>query len=172
MVARKKWLAVFVFVALAALLLSQLSSYLVTRNLVAQETRVVNSFLHLTFVQNNGGVFGAFQGFGWIAGVLSALVLTAVTAFILFGKGRSGHEYVLVGLVVGGGFSNVLDRSLRGFVVDFVDLQQIPYWNFVFNTADVFIHVGLWSLFFIALFATPQASASVRSEESLESRPL
>ena len=33
-----------------------------------------------------------------------------------------------------------------GAVIDFIDIQGIPRWNYIFNTADVAIHVGLWPL--------------------------
>jgi signal peptidase II len=54
--------------------------------------------------------------------------------------------------VVGGGASNVLDRLFYGSVVDFINVQHIPFWHYIFNTADVMVHAGLWPLLYFSLF--------------------
>ena len=43
-------------------------------------------------------------------------------------------------LVLGGGLGNYIDRILRGFVVDMLDLQFMSYP--IFNLADCFVVVG------------------------------
>ena len=62
-------------------------------------------------------------------------------------------ERVCLGLIVGGGFSNVLDRVLHGSVIDFIDVRGIPHWHYIFNTADVLIHLGIWPLVLYYLLA-------------------
>jgi signal peptidase II len=49
---------------------------------------------------------------------------------------------IALGAAVGGAGSNVLDRSLRGGVVDFIDLRFWP----VFNLADIAIVAGIASV--------------------------
>ncbi len=45
-------------------------------------------------------------------------------------------------LIIGGALGNVIDRVLRGAVVDFISLHHNDYYWYVFNLADVWITVG------------------------------
>jgi signal peptidase II len=52
----------------------------------------------------------------------------------------------------------VLDRLIYGSVIDFIDVQGIPYWHYVFNTADVMIHLGIWPMLAIGLWQARSAN--------------
>lgn len=136
--------AAFLITALLVLIVAQIGSYLVNTNLAIGETHVVNAFLHVTHVRNVGGTFGAFPGHSVLFGVISSAILAVCTIFFFKSGAPSRIQFVFFGFIVGGGMSNVLDRVLLGSVVDFINLQGIPHWNYVFNTADVFIHLGIW----------------------------
>ena len=103
-------------------------------------------------MRNHGGVFGLLQGQGWVFGLFSAVLLGGVAAYLWFGEALARAEYLCFGLIVGGGASNVLDRLIYGSVIDFIDVQGIPYWHYVFNTADVMIHLGIWPMLAIGLW--------------------
>ena len=143
-------LAVFAGLAILVLAVSQTSSYLVDAKLAIGETYVVNSFIHFTHVRNLGGTFGMFQGSGWIIGIISGLILLGVTLYLIFSKNAKFYEFVCFGIIVGAGASNILDRVIYGGVVDFIDVQHIPYWHYIFNTADMMIHVGVWPLLILS----------------------
>jgi signal peptidase II len=134
----------FLITAALVLIACQFGSYLVNSNLAVGESHVINSFLHITHVRNIGGTFGAFPGHSIIFAFISSAILIVCTIF--FFKSHAPHwwQFIFFGLIVGGGTSNVLDRVLLGSVVDFINLQGIPHWNYIFNTADVFIHLGIW----------------------------
>jgi signal peptidase II len=66
------------------------------------------------------------------------------------------YEYICFGFIVGGGASNILDRLVYGSVIDFIDIQHIPYWNYIFNTADMMVHVGIWPMLILSFWATSQ----------------
>jgi len=144
----------FAFLAAAAFSLgiSQLSSYLVHAHLQLETTYAVNWFLHLTEVQNTGGVFGSFQGNSVLFALLSGSLLLGISFYTLRTRSVGVFEGCAIGLLTGGGASNVLDRLLYGAVIDFIDIQNIPYWHYIFNTADVMIHIGGWSLLIRFLF--------------------
>ena len=76
-------------------------------------------------------------------------------AYLWFGNSVRRYEYVCFGFIVGGGASNILDRLIYGSVIDFIDIQHIPYWNYVFNTADVMVHVGIWPMLILSFFIEP-----------------
>ena len=153
----------FAGLAFFVLAISQLSSYLINTHLDINETYVVNSFIHFTHIRNLGGIFGIFHGMIWSFAVFSAVILLAVIIYLATHKSAKLYEYLCLGCIVGAGASNILDRILYGGVVDFIDIQQIPYWNYVFNTADVMIHVGLWPLLFITLYYQNRTGSSADS---------
>lgn len=147
-----KNLSLFAVIALLVTALSQVIGYWVDANIALNSTIEINSFIHLTHVRNFGGVFGMFQGSGGLFGLVSIGLLLAVTAYLWFSDAVKRYEFVCFGFIVGGGTSNIVDRLIHGSVIDFIDIQHIPYWNYVFNTADVMVHVGIWPLLFFSLF--------------------
>jgi len=150
---RPRALLIFLAIAVTCLSLSQLSSWLVNSSLsIGSSVAVVDGVFNVTHVRNLGGVFGMAQGKGWLFALFSIALISVLCWYLVKGKQVRQYEFIFFGFVAGGGISNILDRLIYGSVVDFIDIRAIPFWNYVFNTADVFIHVGLWPLLFIGLF--------------------
>lgn len=101
---------------------------------------VISNIFHLTLVHNKGIAFGLFSG--W----LPILVFVSVVFIILISftfakyskKTRRLSNTLSIGLLLGGALSNLYDRILFGYVVDFLDFRVWP----VFNAADSAITVG------------------------------
>lgn len=73
--------------------------------------------------------------------------LWLIIFFILiynFLKRKNYFEKISLVLILSGAFSNIIDRLLRGCVIDFIDLKFWP----VFNLADIYITIGI-SLFIV-----------------------
>jgi signal peptidase II len=153
MKARRQLFGVFAAVASITMLLSQLSSHLVNRNIPLGETVVVTEWLHFTHIRNLGGVFGVMQGHGWLFALLSLVLIGALIVYLLRARQVHAHEFLFFGFIAGGGMSNVLDRLIYGSVVDFINIQGIPYWFYIFNTADMMVHIGLWPLLLLSFRA-------------------
>lgn len=141
----------FAGIAVTVVVLSQAIGFLVNQHLPLHSTIEVNGLLHFTHVRNHGGVFGLLQGQGWLFGLFSGALLLAVAVYLYRSDPLPRIEYACFGLIVGGGSSNVLDRLIYGSVIDYIDIQHIPYWNYVFNFADVMIHLGIWPLLLLSL---------------------
>lgn len=150
----------FFATAVSALLLSQAIGFWVNSNIPINSTMELNSLIHFTHIRNFGGVFGLAQGSGWLFGLVSIAILVGVIAYLWLGKTLQRFEYICFGFIVGGGASNILDRLVHGSVIDFIDIQHIPYWNYVFNTADVMIHLGIWPMLLLSLLAARSDSSS------------
>jgi signal peptidase II len=110
--------------------------------------------LRLTF--NSGGAFGFFQGRPTVF-LVAAL---AVSAGILVAARRVSDPALLVplGMILGGGLGNAVDRLARSYsgrVVDFIDLHVWP----VFNLADSSIVLGVLAVLALGLRRGPDEGA-------------
>ena len=149
----KKWgMVTLSMVAVAALSLSQLLNFYVFRFIPESQSWKLNRWIFMTHIRNHGGVFGIFQGKAWLFTTFSALLLIFLIGFLLKSEKVKRFEYICFGFILGGGFSNILDRFFYGSVIDYFDVRGIPHWHYIFNLADVMIHVGLWSMVLISLF--------------------
>ncbi len=70
--------------------------------------------------------------------VFGAITLIVLGLLLLRGRSEPRVFRLALVLVTAGAIGNYLDRSIRGYVVDFVHVQHWP----VFNIADVYITVG------------------------------
>jgi|TARA_B100002003_G_C14143257_1_gene549690 signal peptidase II len=143
----------YMLIAICILTLSQGIGYWVNNNIELNTTVEFNSFIHFTHIRNYGGTFGLLQGMGWLFTLVNITILSAVTLYLWKAKTVNRYEFICFGFIVGGGASNILDRYLYGSVIDFIDVQHIPFWNYIFNTADVMVHVGIWPLLLFSIFA-------------------
>ncbi len=144
--------------ALLGALLAQTGSFLIESYVRPNRSIEVLPFLHINHVRNLGGIFGLFQGKGWAFALVSALFLAGLTVYVIRDKKLHNFEYFCYGLILAGGMSNILDRFIYGSVIDFIDIRGIPYWKYIFNTADVMIHLGIWPLVIISLLASRRIS--------------
>jgi signal peptidase II len=149
---RSKGMAAFAIIFSLVFAISQTGSHLINSHLAVGETYIINSVVHLSHVQNFGGVFGSFQGHGITFAIASGVLLLCLITYVVRSKTTDFYQLICFGSILGGGVSNICDRLIYGAVIDFIDLRGIPYWNFVFNIADISIHLGLWPLILSLLF--------------------
>lgn len=80
----------------------------------------------------------------WLFIVFNSLVLTGTLIFILTTRSLSSWGITGGALVVGGGFSNLIDRLFHnGAVVDFLNIGIGNVRTGIFNLADVAIMAGI-----------------------------
>ena len=92
--------------------------------------------------------FGLFNG-GNGTLLFAALAAVIVAALLWWlSRAREAGLQVAIGLVVGGAIGNIVDRLVRGAVVDFLDFHLGGLHWFAFNLADTAICLGV---FFIAI---------------------
>ena len=142
---------IFFFVTFIVMVISQAIGFEVNQRIQEYSSIRINEFIYFTHIRNHGGIFGFLQGKGWLFAIFSTILLVAMTVYLWVSEQISRLEYIFFGLIAGGGASNVLDRLIYGSVIDFIDIQHIPFWNYIFNTADVCVHLGIWPLIFLSL---------------------
>lgn len=147
---RTRW-PVFVSAAAFVFGLAQVGSHLVDAYLPLNEPYVVTPFLYLTHVRNTGVIFGWLPGSSLEFAIAGTAVVIA-GCLLLLRTAASSYQFLCLGLIVGAAASNIVDRLVYGAVIDFIDVRGIPYWHYVFNTADVMIHLGAWPLALGSIF--------------------
>ncbi len=131
----------------AVIVLDQLVKHWILTGLDLPARGSVHVFgpLSLTMVWNQGVSFGLLQAQHDL--VRWALVgFSLVVAAILLVWARKAERLwtaVALGLVIGGAVGNAIDRARFGAVVDFIDVQAIGFFPWVFNVADSGITVGV-----------------------------
>lgn len=103
--------------------------------LLDQISKVLVVSSHMPFVCNEGFAFGIRLG------ILNSLTVILIILFCIYFYRRERERITRFGylLVIGGGISNLVDRLIRGCVVDFIDFKIWP----AFNLADAAISVGV-----------------------------
>ncbi|NQV54716.1 MAG: signal peptidase II [Rhodospirillales bacterium] len=115
----------------------------------------VASFFNLVLTWNKGISFGLFNNDNSLnALILSALALAIVVVLVLWLR-RAENALIAagLGLIIGGALGNVIDRTLHGAVVDFLDFSIAGYHWPAFNAADSFISIGAVILIYDSLFS-------------------
>ncbi len=141
----------FWIVAIAGLILDQVTKYLVVQNFaeIGDTFSLWENVFHFTYVENTGAAFSFFQGgVGWLRW-LSLLVSLGLMAMAWFGSRLQINEQLGYGFILAGALGNGIDRFLFGYVVDFLDFRLISFP--VFNLADVSINIGIFFLL-LAMF--------------------
>jgi signal peptidase II len=103
---------------------------------------IIQDVLHLTYAENKGAAFGILQNHRWVF-MISSVVLMAVLVLIMVKYKKFLHPLMMTGLsfVFAGGIGNMIDRTLLGYVIDFIDFTLIDF--AIFNIADSFICIGV-----------------------------
>ncbi|WP_298819229.1 signal peptidase II [Chloroflexus sp.] len=150
MAMRSRWL-LLILVATPILLIDQLSKVWLTDLLLRAEQPIPILFdwIQLAYHENTGVAFGLFPDQGGILSIGAGLVLILLAyTYQHLLPAESRLVTIAVGMIFGGGISNLLDRLWQGYVVDFI---QFGWWP-VFNIADSAISIGVAALAFHIIF--------------------
>lgn len=107
--------------------------------------------LNLTYVENYGAAYGIMSGKTGILIILTSAVIIGMLGLLLSRKVENKLAVGSVALIIAGGVGNLIDRVTRGFVVDYLDINQ--WFSFpVFNFADCCVVIGTGLLVIYVLF--------------------
>jgi len=143
---------VWLGLALIVVIADQLTKTLIVAQFALHDTYVVAPFFNIVRAHNAGAAFSFLAGAaGWQRWFFVTLGVGA-SVFIVWMLRKHPDQKLFcfsVSLILGGALGNVIDRLLRGHVVDFLDfhfqfLQPLfPQGHFPsFNVADSAITVG------------------------------
>jgi signal peptidase II len=148
----------YIVAAAAIALADQLTKWVVLERFSPDTVvQVIPGLFSLVRVENRGVAFGLFSGMSSAAGfaIIVAMSVTAlgVICYLLWktapGARRAG---LALALILGGATGNLIDRIIRGRVVDFLDFYVRAYHWPAFNLADSAIVIGAALLLFELFF--------------------
>ncbi len=116
---------------------------------------VVPGWFYLVHVGNTGAAWSMLSGFSPLLGLLAAATLGAIFFWRRALGLREPLTQMAFGLLCGGIVGNLLDRVLRGHVVDFLDFHFGSYIYPTFNVADSGISIGVILYLFHSLRRKP-----------------
>ena len=141
---KNKKILLIIGIVLLIIILDQVTKYFVEKNF--KNNYVGNSIIGIEVSENTGLAFGFNDGNTKNIG-LTIFALLIIINFIRKQIDRLDYKTtVAISFVLGGGIGNLIDRFVRGSVLDFIKVFKFPN----FNIADSFIVIG-WILVVIFL---------------------
>ena len=107
---------------------------------------IIPKILNLKYVENTGAAFGILSSKPLLITIFNILILLALTIYVLIkikDFSKSGYIFSII-LIISGGFGNIIDRMINGYVTDYFEFAFMSFP--VFNFADIFITVGAFLL--------------------------
>ena len=100
-------------------------------------------FLELTHIHNFGVSFGFLSGIvsPWILIFIGLLVVGFIT-YLMFNSKDLLEKWGLF-IIISGALSNIIDRIINGYVIDFIYLHISNFYWPAFNFADIYISIGI-----------------------------
>ena len=132
-----------IFIVSIFLIILDFISKLLIINFLKVDLFLIPNFLYLTFVTNTGTFWGLFSNINIFFMILSIIVLSLLIYIITVKTTLNKLNTILYSLVISGIIGNLIDRIIRGYVVDFIGIKMFNY-NFpIFNFADIYIVIGV-----------------------------
>ena len=131
--------------ALLILIADQFTKVLILGYYRLGDATYVTSFFNVVRVHNAGAAFSFLaDAGGWQRWFFTAIGIAATIFIVWMLKSHAGQKLFSFALacILGGAVGNVIDRTLYGYVVDFLDFH-VALWHFpAFNIADSAISIG------------------------------
>ena len=151
-----------IIISIILLCIDQISKLLVVNLLTKTDSiTIIKNFFYLTYINNDGAAFSILVGKRIFLILIAVLVIVMLIRYIKKNNIQNKLELVSISLIIGGSLGNLMDRVIRGYVIDFLDFKIFNY-NFpIFNLADTFIVIGVFLLLLLK---------EIRKENNLDSR--
>jgi len=156
----------FYWLIVILVLVDQTTKWVISREVaLSSSLRVIPGFFNITHIHNKGAIFGAFSQsdkllvFVFLT-VASLIALALVVYYFIKTPASELGVKAALSLILAGALGNLLDRLLRGYVIDFLDFYiKNKHWPF-FNVADSCITVGALLLLIFFLIRKPACTPS------------
>lgn len=141
-----------IIISLLLLVVDQISKILVVKLIdINHGVEIIKNFFYLTYTHNTGAAFSILTGQRILLIIIAIVILIILFNYLRKNKVERKLEIIAFSLIIGGSLGNLIDRIIRGYVVDFLDFKIFGYDFPVFNLADTFIVIGVFLLLITTL---------------------
>jgi len=157
----------FIFVSVAVIAVDHLTKWIIKSTMQLNQTiRVIGDLFTITFILNSGIAFGLFDDNPSPHKTLFLIIISIIALGIILYIFLSLPKTVklsglAMGFIFGGAIGNLIDRIIRGRVLDFLDFDfpditirslkiHMTRWP-TFNAADSCVLVGIVMLLIIII---------------------
>ena len=129
------------FLSLCSLIIlfDQLTKYFISVNFQTYNDKDFILF-NLDFVKNYGAAFNILDGNRIFLSIIS-VIFSLILIFLIIRKNNTSIiDLYCYTFILGGTIGNGVDRIIKGYVVDFINLNFVSFP--VFNIADISINIG------------------------------
>ena len=120
-----------------------ISKQIIYYNVDLNSFLVITSFLDVSHIHNFGVSFGLLSGtFSPWFFIFIGIIITGVIFYMLM-KSTNHIEKWGFTAIISGALSNIVDRTLNGYVIDFIFLHYKDFYWPAFNFADIYISFGI-----------------------------
>ena len=135
------------WIAALTVIIDQVTKWACT-GLIGRVT-LIPGILALTYTENTGMAFSWLSGHAWLLGVTSGVCI--LIGWLVLRRYTLGPvSRVAAMLMLGGAVGNMIDRLLRGYVVDMFEALFVEF--AIFNVADASLCVGTALLAYTLIF--------------------
>lgn len=129
--------------------LDQLSKLWIRTHLAPRESLPITDRLSLVNIENTGGAFGLLANQTFLIIIISIAGLLFILLFLRYLSPATTLSIVSIGLIMGGGVGNIIDRIRLSYVTDFIYFRLWGDFHWpAFNIADAALTVGIFALIY------------------------
>ncbi len=124
------------------ILIDQVTKFLVLVGLGYERSiNLIPNLLNITLVKNKGAAFSLFTNATTFLTFTSFFASFLLIIIILKSPPKSYWNSIGIAYLLGGTIGNGIDRLVKGFVLDFIQIVPIDFP--IFNVADISINIGI-----------------------------
>ena len=114
-----------------------ITKFFIKNNFLINESKKINSFLDIVYIQNYGVSFGFLSGLVsyWVL-VIIGLLVTSLICYLMI-RSYKRLEKLAYFIIIIGALANILDRIINSYVVDFISLHYGDFYWPAFNLAEI-----------------------------------
>ena len=133
----------FVLILFTIISLDQFSKLLINDNYFFNKDFIIFSF---KYIRNYGAAFNIFSGNRIFLSLISILSSIILIYFIFFKENINLLNKYGLSFILAGSLGNGIDRIIKGYVIDFINIEIFDFP--IFNIADISINIGCILLIF------------------------
>ena len=156
---RRPFLFLLGAITIPVILLDQATKLFVQAHMALYESiAIIPNYLDITYTLNPGAAFSMLADApAWVRELFllsMACAAIVVLAVLIVRSDRVSISSVAFALILGGAMGNLIDRAIRGRVIDFMRAHYYDLNYPIFNVADSAISIGVALIILTAFFGS------------------